>query len=263
MDEANNEKEDAALREPQGQAQPHVFLAMPTYDGRLVMGSAYAWFEQPKTCHVTRVPASSSLLAKAFNQLWVQAILGAKKHGFTHFAMLHADVVPEPGWLDILLAEQLSTGADILSAVVAIKDMRGMTSCCIDMGRKRDAQILTLAHVYAETPTFWMPNLLVNTGCFICPLDRPWVRKVHFEITSGIDWLDENRCRVWTEPEDWQFSRMVRAEGGTIFATRKVRTKHVGIFSYGSDNVWGTESQAAIDAAKSNGQAIAGGRLRK
>ena len=103
---------------------PVVFLALPhrndfsagTLRGVLNTGKGHKLIVEEK---------QNSLLTVCFNSLWCEALNNRKKHGLTHFAMLHCDIGPQEGWIDILLREQKKCGADILSVVVPIKDERG------------------------------------------------------------------------------------------------------------------------------------------
>ncbi|MGD0781228.1 MAG: hypothetical protein ABSA30_00050 [Candidatus Aminicenantales bacterium] len=63
-----------------------------------------------------------------FNSLWANALNLAAAGEATHFAMLHADVAPQEGWLDILADELDRLQADLVSAIVPLKDARGVTS---------------------------------------------------------------------------------------------------------------------------------------
>ena len=77
---------------------------------------------------VCLVVGGGSLLANSINRLWVQALNERTDHGWTHFAMHHADVQAPAGWVDTLADEMARVGADVISAVVPIKDYRGLTS---------------------------------------------------------------------------------------------------------------------------------------
>lgn len=146
--------------------------------------------------------SGGSLLAESFNAHWKTALnmqLAGKP--VLYFAMLHDDIVPEDFWLDKLLDELERTGADIISAVVPIKDARGLTSIAIDDPDDPWATYrrLTMKEVHGLPETFTAQDclnaglsggvlrpLLLNTGCWACRMDRPWRHKVHFEIHNAI-----------------------------------------------------------------------------
>src|SRR6185369_4047614 len=75
----------------------------------------------------------SSLLCDNFNQFWALARNNYEAGCIDGFAMIHADVEAEGGWLDILHEEMLAVGADLISARIRIKDGRGFTSTALDL----------------------------------------------------------------------------------------------------------------------------------
>lgn len=164
-------------------SQTHNGLMMATMSGRH---------------RVSRMQCSTSLLSHTFNTLWTQTLgRQADDQNFTHFAMLHADLAPEPGWLDIMLDEMDRVGADVLSVHSPIKDMRGLTSTAVDVhGVLTNPRRFTLKEVLEELPeTFDAAGcgypgrpLLVNTGCLLVDLRKAWVRHVCFQVSSKLVW---------------------------------------------------------------------------
>lgn len=145
----------------------------------------------------------NSLLADAFNVHWKTALnMQLAGQNVTRFAMLHDDVIPEDFWLEKLLAELDRTGADLVAAVVPIKDGRGLSSTALDDPEDpwEVYRRLTMYEVHQLPETFdasdcaWLfkgnalfpRNLLVNTGCWVCDFTRLWRFKVHFQIHSRI-----------------------------------------------------------------------------
>lgn len=207
-----------------------------------------------------------SLLANSYNTLWCRAINNRSKLNLKWFAMLHADVVPQDLWLDTLidLAEQY--GADVMSAIVPIKEKTGVTSTAISgvdeftmhtrltqrqINNKQwpatfDIEILRASMesmpASDEETKIFVPldaRLLVNTGCMVCRLDKEWCNNVEFTINDRIVTLLGGSCRAEVEPEDWYFSRRVAEMGGRVMATREVKTEHIGTIPYASGEVWG------------------------
>lgn len=171
-----------------------------------------------------------SIITATFNLLWVSLLNERKRVGITHFAMLHDDVVPQTGWLDVLLDEMNETGADLVSAVVPMKAAMGLTSTALDnTGDEWNPQRLTLKEIHQLPETFDSKDvgapLLLNTGCWICRLDRPWVNNVVFRQQDQIRLVD-GQYEAHQIPEDWDFSRQVSRQGGKLVATRKVRLYH-------------------------------------
>lgn len=233
-------------------SKPHVFLALPSYvngpdSWRIAVAATLDATDG--TCEVFRSVAEGSLLANVFNSLWCDALNSRENDRLTHFAMLHSDVCPEPGWLDILVREQEGTGADVLSVVIPIKDGRGVTSTAVDNPDNpwEPLRRITLREAYQLPETFNADDaghpghrLLVNTGCWICRLDRPWCENVLFTVQDRISQSYAGRFSPQVISEDWNFSRQVQDAGGRVLATRKVRVIHRGVASYANDRPWGT-----------------------
>lgn len=193
--------------------------------------------------------AGNSLLAHTFNQCWCFALNLRRQRTVTHFAMLHADIVPNNWWLDVLLDEIERTGADMLSAIVPIKSRDGVTSTAI--GDPRDSfqrRRLTMREVMKLPKTFDVADcgfpdraLFVNTGCWICDFRKPWVEKIWFQIQDRITKNEEGLFVPEVAPEDWDFSRRVAEMGGKVMATRKVKLSHFGPRGHRNDHAWGKQ----------------------
>lgn len=177
-------------------------------------------------CDVAVGQAATSILTFTFNILWSGFLGKRKPDGITHFAMIHDDIRPQAGWLDVLLAEMDEHDADMVSAVVPIKDGRGLTSTGIDdTGDGWNPRRLALREAFGRPATFTDPAILLNTGLFVCRFDRPWCEEVQFRQQDRIVNLDGDWV-AQTKPEDWDFSRQLRGHGARLFATRKVILEH-------------------------------------
>jgi hypothetical protein len=191
-----------------------------------------------------------SLLCLSFNRLWAMALNARAEHGVTHFAMCHDDVVPSPGWADVLIDELDRTGADVCSAVVPIKDPRGLTSTGIRNAGTGSTRRLTMREIFDLPETFGLRQvsgigegdlLAVNTGLWVCRLDAPWVERFPgFAMTDAVRRVGD-RWEAGCVPEDWQFSEWLWRQGLKAAATRKVALAHVDDDGkeYRSDSVWG------------------------
>ena len=63
-------------------------------------------------------------------------------------------------------------------------------------------------------------GLLVNTGCTVVRIDKPWATKVWFADLTAIEEVNGQ----WTTAsmsEDWYFSRRVAQEGGNGLIARQ------------------------------------------
>ncbi len=242
--------------------KPAVFLTMPMY-GNPCPGAARAMYQYAGRNLVVHVSEpSASLLAHAFNMSVCAARNAASEgHQIDYVAMLHNDVevVPptrpdEKLWLNILIDELESTGADIVSAVIAIKDQRGITSTAVAGDDQWNPLFrLTMKQVMALPETFSNADLghpdralLVNTGCWVARAGA-WLgefpgytirdRLVCKEVQTA-----EGVRRLWhpeVVPEDWGASLWLHARGMKVMATRKVKLNHVGNFRFGNDSPWG------------------------
>lgn len=215
-------------------SKPVVALAMPIRPGSVTfdpdaMARGVAAKATDGACDICPGQCATSLLPYTFNTLWAGFLGMRAEHGITHFAMIHDDIRPRQGWLDVLLAELESTGADVVSAVVPIKNVLGLTSTGVDTDPWNPRR-LTLHECWELPETFTDADaggeLLLNTGLWVCRFDRDWCEKVCFRQTDRIVQLPSGEWAPQTQPEDWDFSRQVRALGGKLAATRKIVLEH-------------------------------------
>ncbi len=232
---------------------PRVFLAVPHYNG-LEAEALPSLIQASATAQVKIRADGCSLLAHNFNRLWCQCLNERFEHGFTHFAMHHADQGADPGWLDTLLQEMEDHNLDIISVVVPLKDKRGLTSTAIYDHESCRIQRLTMRNVFYLPPTFrkedatavcdwqqpYSPALLINTGLWLCRLDRPWVEKFPgFQVCDGVRKRADGKWQASVFSEDWNASVWWGAQGVHVGATRRVRVRHIGKAAYGNDTAWG------------------------
>jgi hypothetical protein len=99
----------------------------------------------------------------------------------------------------------------------------------------------------AEMPTTFDAELL-NTGLWVCKLG-PWCleenddgsQKFVFDVTNRIVKRSGRRVALF-EPEDWKFSRQLRAAGLRIMATKSLTVIHEGEIGFSNRDVWGWET---------------------
>ncbi len=221
--------------------KPTVVLSMPRRDSQMCVGAAEGFYLWPTggDCEVIRIYSESSLLCRGFNQLWSTALNLAPDY----FAMIHADVTPEPKWLDILLGELKRLDADVVSAVIPIKSKEGMTSTAVAGDDPWSPRRLSLTEVHDLPETFGAEDvggpLLLNTGLWVCDFSKPWVREVGFGMQDRI-WRDsDGQFSPQCVSEDWDFSHQLHAHNCRLFATRTVRVHHLGSIQYVNDRPWG------------------------
>lgn len=152
-----------------------IALAMPHQDGWALYASVMcvaAWPTQRFSWTVLN--RGTSLLTLTFNQLFCDALNLRDKEEFTHFAMLHNDVVPCQNWIDILMDELVQHELDVIAAVIPLKDSRGLTSTATDkLENPWAVRRLSMTEVMQYPPTFTAQDvphrepgsaLLLNTG---------------------------------------------------------------------------------------------------
>lgn len=237
--------------------RPRIFLGMPNGSGRPVVGAARGFFEYPSRRFdvVKAARCGASALGQTFNHLWASALMNIGS-GVTHFAMLHDDVAPDAWWVDTLYEAMQETGADVVSAVVPIKNNHGLTSTAIGWPKPSWEYVrLTMAEAMELPETFTISDvaadpgsiLLVNTGCMLVDLRKPYWRNTDgdgrlefcFTMQDRITVLKSGDCVVQFWPEDWALSQHVHACGGFVAATRKVAVRHAGGRDYTNDHAWG------------------------
>lgn len=198
-----------------------------------------------------RYPCGSSLLANSFNGAWATALNGRESgKDIRWFAMLHDDVVPEDWWVRTLIDDLEASGADMLAALVPLKDASGATSTCIDNHKDNFSweRRITLTEAEKLPPIFTAADcgfadrmLLANTGCWIARFDSPIFQQTDEQGNLRVFFTINDRIRrepnsgLWqaqVEPEDWFFSRKVQELGGKVAVTRNVKLCHHGMIPF-------------------------------
>lgn len=212
-----------------------VFIGVPTYDGNVhhggLMSILHTKFKTPFMIDVGK----ASLLAFAFNNLFCQA-LNRRERGITHFLLMHADIEPFGPFLDTLMDVMTRFEADVVSAIVPIKDTSGFTSTALDEPDR--IRRLTMKEIFERDKTFTAPNLLLNSGLMLVDIRKPWVEKAHFTIRDRVMNRD-GKWRAEVMPEDWGFSRQATQLGAKLVATREVELLHHGSAPYPNSQAWG------------------------
>jgi hypothetical protein len=164
--------------------------------------------------------------------------------------MVHADIGPGPWWVDTLLAELDRLDADVISVVSPIKGEEGITSTAMLVNGERACRRLTLQEVHMLPETFssldipYEGTLLVNTGCFLADIRKPWAEEVVFRETDRIEkYKDDFQPSVMSE--DWNWSLDMSRWTLNVYATRKVHLKHWGEKEYDNSSwgTWGTDEE--------------------
>lgn len=235
------------LKSTQVPRKPNLFLGLPTYGGARfntmpILGAVQM---QQSFEKVITMEVDSSLLAAAFNMLLIRALEARDMGQADWFLLLHADIVPieTTRWIDILWAARCSVKADVISAVVPIKDQRGVTSTALETSQLYAPRRLTMREIHEQDETFTDEKLLINTGMLMINLRNPFIDKIRFSIGDAILLTPDGTRLVGTTPEDWDFSRQCHAAGVPVWATKAVKLSHVGRFNYPNFGTWGSEDE--------------------
>lgn len=240
-----------------------VFLGMPTYDARAYVSTLLALYVTSSREHKTVACShDASLLSFNMNSLYAMALNDRDKNGAQWFAMLHSDIEPDHWWIDTLIEEAEAHEADIMTAIVPIKDERGVTStgiahpdhpwspyCRLTLAQRNHDDMPVTFDVNAcvdalarlpeglrlEAPR---TQLLVNTGACVVRLDRPWADELIFTTGERILKIEGKWCTK-VESEDWRFGKLAASLGAKVMATKAVNVKHHGTGHFESDMTWG------------------------
>jgi len=237
-------------------SQPIVFMFMPTGDRRSDTFAMQRFnLEATRRYQAVCITRNDSALGKNFNSGWAEA-LDALDKGVTHFVMQHSDVIPPPWYVDALMDELNATGADIVSAAVDIKTRARLRSTAVGQpDDKWDWRRITAKEMAKLPPTFTAADLpesltrggrtwlLANTGCWITDLRNPLWQQRYPDGSMRFDFSQEDRItftadgkrRVEFLPEDYRFSRLIQAAGGTVAVTSKLDVRHVGVTTFPAD----------------------------
>lgn len=192
-----------------------IYTGIPYHDGEKVAGKL-------------GYRLSKGTLCQAFNNLWCDAL--NRRPRPPRFAMIHADIEAEDGWQEKL--ESLRGDADIISAIVPIRNESKLVSTAMVNKRSRAIHTLSLRECHAGPETFegdaenW---LFVNTGCWLCDFSKPWVEEWCFAEYNRINRDQDGSYSSQVFGEDYGFSWWANRRGLKIKATRVVNLKHRGI----------------------------------
>lgn len=245
-----------------------VYLGMPLGSRLVDIESAHNLYlpAKPGTgLKVIHWPNVNSSLGHCFNGLLCDCYAKQADHDITHFAMIHGDVVPESYWLSTMLEELERVDADVLSAVLAIKDSQGVSSTGLFYADRPDwpTRRLTFTEIHkSRLPrTFNHQDLIdnglatgkdgevmvINTGLWVARYKKPWFQdnKVVFRQTHEIKKLPRpdgkgDYLQCWFMPEDWWFARDLASWGARVYATSCVSVNHVGNSLFPNADPWGT-----------------------
>lgn len=227
-----------------------IAIGVPSYNGQIEMRLANSLMQASKSVPHQIFFRASSLLAYTFNNLWTDALNMRNNDGYTHFLMVHADVVPELWFADKMLALMEDNDAGILSVVLPIKNGAGLTSTAMDTNPWGPSRFTT-KQIAEGPPIFTHPRLLINTGLMMIDMRKKFANDLVFTINDEIHRNEKTGLyEAVCQPEDWNFSRLARKIGAKLYATRLVGALHVGPTEFSNQAVWGNEIDQVYGEAK-------------
>jgi hypothetical protein len=175
----------------------------------------------------------SSFLNHSFNLYWCSAL--NQKPRPELWAMHHADMSTETGWLDELLKIMRERDADVVSCVAMIKDASGDTNAAVfkdgDVTRLSAARCKELPDVFSSEDVGG--TLLVNTGLWVVNFTKPWVETFPgFSFNNTIKRRPDGTFHAGAMSEDWKFSLWANEQKLRVFATTRLQTVHYGSKGY-------------------------------
>ncbi|NQU20939.1 MAG: hypothetical protein HQ567_06615 [Candidatus Nealsonbacteria bacterium] len=229
---------------------------MPLRGGEMQAGAARGLYLPTERYDVRRFTVAGTGLARVFNTLWASALNLYDDGKVTHAAMLHSDIEPDPFWVDLLMDEMNRLDADVVSAVIPICDPAGVTSTAIGnpgdkwhpLRRLTMHEVMELPITFDNVGAGYPDNaLLINTGCWLADLRRPFwhthhdgVASIYFEQRDRLVRRND-QWEVERESEDWRLGRQLHELGCKVYATRAVRAVHHGEAGWSNWTAWGTE----------------------
>jgi hypothetical protein len=243
----------------------NVLLGCPLYDDRLGSGPSKAfWREASQKHQIAETLPTGSVIDSNCTKIWCDAL--NNRDQVLYMAILHSDVTPEAWWVDKLIEQAELHGADFVSALVPVKNLRGVYSTAISMpdGKHHFRRLTRKQAQHPDFPTTFgveeatdalerLPEplrvsnvprggfLFANTACMVCRVDRPWAEKVLFCNEVTLERRNDGFMYPYNISEDWYFTRAVAQHGGRVMATRAVAVGHAGSMEYTSDGDWGQD----------------------
>lgn len=251
-------------QQPVSGTKPHYSVSLMMPGRSFIWGSVKGGYQATKH-HDIQIRTSGNGW-NDFNNCWAQTLDEFEAGIVTHAAMLHSDITPEPGWLDVLVDDLDRLNADFVSAISPIKDRRGVTSSGIGNPRNRwvpwrrftvrelcAGQLDGMDCQFGETfnaADVGYPGaiLLHNTGCWVADLRNPkWLTvdetgclEAFFDFPRRVSRGKDGKWKGDCESEDWYISRKMHELGLKTYINRRVRCVHQGTAEYPSNEPWGT-----------------------
>jgi len=224
-----------------------VFVAYPRRPGWKPKGEAEDGIRavRPVTWGKSKAVRNDSSAAHwKWNFMWIQGT-EARHEGVTHWAKQDDDVMPPIGWATTLVSEGRRHKADVIAAVVPLKDGRGITSTGVRNIKNGHIRRLTMKEIFELPETFSIEDvqargiktspesndedeiLVVNLGLVVCHLTGDWPERfTGFHMQDAIIRDRSGKRHAVAMSEDWLFSEWCWRQGLKVVATRKTKLGH-------------------------------------
>ena len=220
-----------------------ILLGIPSYKSDMNIGLLFPMLNATKKHKLEVANTDTSATCFSFNQLWVQALDLWEQGKISHFLMVHSDIVPQNLFIDKMMEIADRCGADILSAIVPIKNTLGLTSTAMDeqVGDEDPrwrVRRVTMREAHAMPKTWTHDKVLLNTGLMLVKMGD-WCKQIHFHFDDDIIMYRGKRTPQCF-PEDWNLSRDAHKLGVKLYATREVAVTHMGHQGFPNFQPWGS-----------------------
>lgn len=228
----------------------------------LHVGTAISWLNPTPNHYEFDVECRRTQGGYTYADLWAYA-LNERKNGVTHFAMIHTDVDPGPNWLSVHWRILNHRKAQIVSSVIAMKDMTNTSSTGYVKRSGGSVTKLKLTETDALPPVFSIkdvrPNdwqdyaLCLNTGLWLADIRGTWAEKMQWVGKGGIEYnAKTGKHETYFFSEDWLESRhladLLEPEEILAIGVGELPVNHWGWFPIGNRSTLGIRCRICRDA---------------
>lgn len=208
---------------------------------------------------VYNIGNKASLLTFCFNGMFAEALNKRDEGEVDLFCMVHADVIPQAGFLNHLWNIMRTRGDIVVSSVISIKEPKKLKTstavgCRSDkFGVKRYIQTTDRLRTPETFSTKDIAQedddvLLINTGLML--VDLSWSGWENFAFGFD-DVIKRNpvtgKREAHCNPEDWRMSRHLDELGVPYSATWRLPVKHAGPGLWNSHEI---PMESSVEAKK-------------
>ena len=222
-----------------------VMIGCPSHGGKYGKGTVLSLIDSLNSANPVGLGINlltGSCLCNNFNMLMVEAV----RSEFDYLVILHDDVgCLSKDWLKTMLDVLKESGCVACCPVFRIKDFRSLTVSTVLKDNNPEDYFffnkMNLQDCNKEGgEKGWFFADLINTGCILIDLKHEVLKKWKDSEGDNTVWFHmehkitpEGECVYF--PEDYRFSRKIREYGGKVVAITKIKTEHIGEYSYSND----------------------------